>query len=696
MTLEELGIEELHIELIDIDDIIDVGYKNCIDLSIDIDETFCINDGIISHNSALSGVVSGISELNRKYWGAFPIRGRFINVRENSVSKIMDNQEVKDLLKILGLVPGKKYKSLDELRYGKIVFFTDADDYGVSIKGLLINFIHYMFPELLELGFCYEFITPVIKATKGKVVKEYYDIDKYKKDKDKLDGYKIKYYKGLGTNTPTEMKEMFKNIDKHLIQFKYNPKTDSDKIDMLFNKKKADDRKKWMIENINFEVPVKKKINTISSFIDNEFIQFSNYDNIISIPAFEDGFKPSQRKIFYATLKKNIKDELKVAQLGGYVAEQTVYMHGEANMYGTIVNMAQNFIGSNNINYLEPIGAFGNRRDPNSAASPRYIFTKLNPLIRYVFRIEDDIILENKHEEGVIIEPEYYYPIIPMQLVNGAKGIGTGWSTFIPQYSPNDIINKIKLLLRNPKGGFNLHPSYNNWKGEIIKVDDETYVSKGIYKLTKNTLVITELPVDISTDNYIKYLNDLYDKKVIKNYIDNSTDEIIDIKVIFDKVPTDLDKKLKLASNIKLTNMHTFVNNEIVKWESVEDMLREWVKWRIKFYEKRKKMYLERLENRLNYMDNYVRFIKSIIEDKLKINNRKKDLIVNDLIKMKFDKIDDSYSYLLNIPIYNLTKEKYDEMLNKMKDHKKYISDYKKIKPTDLWITELDELKKKL
>lgn len=572
------------------------------------------------------------------------------------------------------------------------------NSFGTAIKGLLINFIHYMFPELLDLGFCYEFITPIIRAIKGSKVIEYYDLSKYHKDVNsgKLNGYKIKYYKGLGTNTPAEMKQMFRNLDKHLIQFKYNSNRDSKKIDMLFNKKKSDDRKKWILENIDYKSPIKKKINQIDSFIDNEFIQFSNYDNIISIPSFEDGLKPSQRKILYGMIKKNIKDDIKVAQIAGYIAENTDYSHGEVNLYDTTINMSQNFIGTNNLNYFEPIGNFGNRRDPNSAASARYIYTRLNPVINYVFRKEDNIILNHKIEEGIKIEPEYYYPIIPMQLVNGSKGIGTGWSTDIPLYNPNDIINKIKHILRNPKGNFNLVPSYKNWKGEIIKVDDLTYESKGIFKLNKNTLIITELPIGVPTDKYLDHLDKLVEKKDIRNYIDDSTDEIVNIKITFNKVPNDIYNTLKLTSNIKLSNMNVFKNNIITKYESSEQMLKDWVSWRIKFYSDRKNKYLIILNNKQDQYTNLINFIESVIKGDIIINNRKRDDIIKDLEKKKFLKIEDSYNYLLNIPLYNLTKEKYLEYKNNLKEQKKYISEYKKMKPEELWIIELDELKKQL
>lgn len=346
MQLNNLGIEGVHIELVDIDDITDAGYVNSIDLSVDVDSTFCLNDGIISHNSALGTVVSGLSVVGRDYYGAYPIRGRILNVRNvKSLTEIGNSELIANLMKIIGLIPGKKYTSLKELRYGKLIFFTDADDFGLSIKGLLINFIHKMWPELIKLGICYEFITPIVKATKNKKLIEYYSLQKYHDDvqANKLTGYKIKYYKGLGTINSNEIKDMFKNLDKHLIQFKYN--NDDDLIDMVFNGDRVQERKEWLIENQIFkDVPDKSNGNNITDFINTEFVQFAHYDNIISIPKFEDGLKPSQRKIIFGAFKRNLKTtsdgEIKVAQFGSFVAEKSHFNHGECLSEETIINMA--------------------------------------------------------------------------------------------------------------------------------------------------------------------------------------------------------------------------------------------------------------------------------------------------------------------------------------------------------------------
>lgn len=659
---------------------------------------------IAEGDSAKNSAMNGLAIIGRDYCGIYPVRGRVLNVRDVAPSKIIKNKEIADIIKILGLVPGKKYTDLKDLRYGKVVFFTDSDVFGISIKGLLLNFIHKMWPELLDLGFCFEFITPIVKATKGKIVKDYYDLDKYIADRDngKLDSFKIKYFKGLGTIQKKEMQEMFKNIDKHLIPFIYDSKRDSDKIDLVFNKTRANERKDWMLKFKASDEIVPDKLlgskNHINEFIDNEFIQFTNYDNVISIPDIMDGLKPSQRKILFGCFKKNLTKEIKVAQLGAYVSEVSEYHHGETNLFGTIVNMAQDFVFANNINILMPNGEFGSRRDPKASAAPRYIFTELNPITKYIYRKEDECILNYLTEEGQSIEPEFYLPIIPMVLVNGSSGIGTGWSTDIPKFDPISLIEVIKRKLKKPKLKYAINPYYIGWNGDYeFDADRNTYITYGIYTKKKDIVHITELPVDTSTDKYISNLDKLVDDKKIKKYIDNSNNDKIDIKIHLNHGQKgDIVKLLKLSNNVSINNMLTWFNGNITRWESAEELLNTWFDERLQYYEKRKKEWTKLLEEKYNKYLNLFKFIKLIVTDELIINKKKIDLVVKELEEFEFDKIDDKYDYLLSLPAYSFTKEKYDYYKNIAKQHKEALKEYKTMTIEELWLKELKELESKI
>merc|ERR1719270_490941 len=271
-----------------------------------------------------------------------------------------------------------------------------------------------------------------------------------------------------------------------------------------------------------------------TDFVNKELVLFSNMDNERSIPSLVDGFKPGQRKVIYTCLKNNLsKKEIKVAQLAGKVAEQSAYHHGEASLMGTIINLAQNFVGSNNINILQPIGQFGTRLSGGKdSASPRYIFTQLSPLARQVFNENDDPLLSFLTDDNQKIEPEWYMPILPMVLVNGADGIGTGWSTKVPNYNPRELVKNIKKML-NGEECKPMKPWFKNYRGTIEPLDHQRYVVNGeIASLSDTKMEITELPIRTWTSSYKEMLEGMVSGNekqpaVIKDYKDYTTDTTV-------------------------------------------------------------------------------------------------------------------------------------------------------------------------
>jgi DNA topoisomerase-2 len=312
-------------------------------------------------DSAKTLAVAGLSVVGRDQYGVFPLRGKCKNVRDVSVAQLTSNQEFNDLKKILGLQQGKVYKDVSELRYGRLMIMTDADNDGSHIKGLILNMIHYFWPSLLDLNFVVSMVTPIIKATKGANTKSFYTDSAFRTwYGDGKAGWKIKYYKGLGTSTSAEAREYFKKIQDLTVKFDVDMMTD-DSIVLAFDKKKADARKTWLLENTakesdQLEVPYGSvKQLTISDFVHKDLVNFSLADLKRSIAHVADGLKPSQRKVMYSCFKKNLKEEMKVAQLAAYVAEKSAYHHGEVSLADTIVKLANDYVGSNNINLLEPM-----------------------------------------------------------------------------------------------------------------------------------------------------------------------------------------------------------------------------------------------------------------------------------------------------------------------------------------------------
>src|SRR5210317_338299 len=425
-------------------------------------------------DSAKTLAVAGLSVVGRDYYGVFPLRGKCKNVRDASVAQLTSNQEFNDLKKILGLQQGKEYRDVSELRYGRLMIMTDADNDGSHIKGLILNMIHYFWPSLLDCNFVVSMVTPIIKATKGSETKSFYTDSTYRDWYGTgKPGWKIKYYKGLGTSTSTEAREYFKKIQDLTVKFDVDTTTNASVV-LAFDKKKADARKSWLLENTmkkpsELEVPYGNvKQLGISEFIHKDLVNFSLADLKRSIAHVADGLKPSQRKVMYSCFTKGLTSEMKVAQLAAYVSEKTSYHHGEVSLADTIVKLAHTFVGSNNAQLLEPCGQFGTRlMGGKDASQPRYIFTKLAKHTRSLFDPRDDAVLNYLDDDGKSIEPEYYVPIIPTVLVNGTEGIGTGFSCYVPPFNPSDICANIERII-DGKELVPMKPWFKGFKGRMF------------------------------------------------------------------------------------------------------------------------------------------------------------------------------------------------------------------------------------
>ena len=576
-------------------------------------------------------------------------------------------------------------------------------------------------------------------------------------------GYTIKYYKGLGTSTSAEAKEYFSNLDLHEVHFDLlsndmidneemindevapvlpdNVKSGSDLIDMVFRKERVEDRKLWL-SHVRKNVFVdfnKIAVDGLkySDFINKELILFSQYDNDRSIPHLVDGLKPSQRKVLFGCFKRKLhKNEIKVAQLVGYVAEHSAYHHGEASLQGTIVNMAQNFVGSNNINLLTPSGQFGTRRMGGSdAASARYIFTKLEPITRTIFHPDDDELLNYLNDDGSTIEPEFYVPVIPLALCNGAEGIGTGWSSKISNYSPRDIIANLRRKIDGEEL-VPMTPFYCGFTGLIEEERKGKYVVYGkIERVDETTLLITELPIKKWTQNYKEFLEGMItgDGKTppeIKDMKENHTETSVSFTVIASKENIDewekdakggLNAKFKLSGSISTSNMTLFDDEaRIIRYETPEDIISAFYVIRLDYYNKRKANLLKNLEAEKVVLSNKARFVEEVCSGSLVVNNRKRKDILEDLKVRGYDLIkkevkqasepldgdgDDSeiedeetstgdlakgYEYLLGMKIWSLTYEKAEQHRAQLEQKISELELLQATEPTTLWLRDLD------
>ena len=639
---------------------------------------------------------------------------------------------------------------------------TDQDLDGAHIQGLGINLFQTEWPSLTKIpGFIGFMNTPILKARRGTQELLFYNDGEFEAWKKQFPdavvpaGWHTKYYKGLGTSTGKEFKEYFEH--KKTVAFVHTGKESDDHLDMAFNKKRADDRKEWLA-NYSREAFLDTSKPTIpyEEFIDRGLIHFSIYDNERSIPNLMDGLKISLRKILYAAFKKGgLKTEIKVAQFSGYVSEHSAYHHGEASLNAAIVGMAQNFVGSNNINLLEPNGQFGTRSaGGDDSASERYIFTQLNKLTRLIYRQEDDAILSYINDDGQMVEPTYYAPAIPMILVNGSKGIGTGFSTDVMPHHPLQIIAYVRAMLAATSVADRpiIEPYFKGFKGTIKNIAATSgaatshvaatsgapasasakYLIKGTYEIIADRKVrITELPIGTWTDDYKVFLEKLMevpaasdkdkisDKSaaattpVLKEYTDMSTDTVVDITVTFhpsyphtpkdlqavvidaDAGTNKLEKLLALFTTQSTTNMNLFdAHEKLRKYATIYDIIDDYYTERLALYSKRKAAMLAQLANELRILTNRARYIQEILDDKLELRRQTKEAIYAKMVAHGYEHIDADveFKYLLKMPMDSVTDENVKNLLAE-RDAKR--AQHQGLQDTTiqaLWTNDLDEL----
>lgn len=742
-------------KLLDIPKLDDADYAGS---SKSAQTTLILTEGDSAKAMAVAGI--GVLENGRKLYGIFPLRGKLRNTRDLKDADAAKNEEITNIKRILGLKEGANYKDVKELRYGRIMIMTDQDVDGTHIKGLIMNFLS-KWPSLMKLdNFITSLLTPIVKVRRGKQVKNFYTLPEYEQWLQNTNSshlWKAKYYKGLGTSTPSEAKEYFKEFK--VLKYHWDELSDA-RLDLAFNKDQADNRKIWLAGfNCNNVLDLEQNYVTIADFIDKDLIHFSNADNIRSIPSLCDGLKPGQRKIYFCCEKRNLKNELRVSQLSGYVSENGAYHHGEVSLQGTIINMAQNYCGANNINLLEPVGQFGSRlKGGKDHAQARYLNTHFSTMASVIFNKLDNPIYKYIEDDGLKVEPEHYMPIIPMVLVNGSEGIGTGWSSGVPQFHPLEIVENLKELMEGNECK-EMTPWFRGFSGEIEKLSDNHWLTRGNYKLIKNnSLQITELPIGVWTDNYRVMLDEFIlgnnspsrgknsnkgkssknkstnnqgnNKKkeeppLLKDYRNESTEAEIKFTLIFDpeilqelmssknkEGISKLESTFKLVSRIscgKKLNLYT-KDKKLKNYQSCEEILIDYYDERSSFYQKRKDYILEKLKNDLLLCNIKVKFILEVIETKIKINNQSKAIVIEQLENKKYPKMldnrlitlddlknekqskqsDANYDFLIKMPIYNLTKERIEELKKERDGLKSEFEDLNSSTVTQLWIKDLD------
>lgn len=715
--------------------------------------------------SAASVAVAGRSVIGRKQYGIY----RLLTIDcEATQKKMLDISQINSLTEVIGLQYNMDYSTEDHLkslRYGKLVILTDQNENGSHFKGLLINFLYTNWPHLVRLPFLEEFITPVVKATKGEDKYSFFsfaEFDEWKASTPDNNTYNVKYYLGLGTMSWIEAKEYFSNIDSHRVMFKYNGPEDDQNISKAFSKNAMEQRKEWLTEHMDdcrrrkaiglqdkYLYTGKTKAVSFSEFINSEYVLFANFDNAWSIPSVVDGLKPGQRKVLYTCNKHNDKRKIRVNQLAGSIAEVAAYHHCERSLCKIIIDMAQSYIGSNNINLLIPFGQFGTRlMGGKDCADYYYLYTMRSTLTRLIFHPHDDPLLSYNTDriENQKIEPNWYIPIIPMILVNGFEGTGTGWSTKVPKYDTHQLIRSLRKMIAGEEPEV-LTPHYNHFLGSIEATGDTRFAASGCVAIIESGKIeITELPIGTWTTPYKEnVLEPLLHgtenvKPIITEYKEYHTDTTVRFVISFapgefeklEKEVGGFHRVFKLCGSINTNNMHAFdSNNYLRKYEKANDILKEFYNVRLEYYVKRKNYWEIKLTAEADKLCNQAKFIMEKTNNTLVVENKTQKVMIDELIELGYlaDPVEKwrrktgidanekegekegedceralskelinfkEYDYLLGMSMWMLTEESKNELFKQRDAKISELNVLKKKSEYDLWLTDLDALENAL
>lgn len=670
-------------------------------------------------DSAMTMVRIGLSVVGQDYFGGFPLRGKLINV--NNKADLTKNEEIKNIVKILGLDYRKKYLTKEEintLRYGKVAIMTDQDVDGSHITGLVVNMFNKFWPNLLKVGYLQKFVTPYVRAfpKKGDSLDFYSmkDYDEWAKNVD-TSKYKVKTYKGLGTSVREDSVGYFKNIKKHLKTLEVDDKT-SDVIDKVFNPDKRDDRKTWLESTSTQYKPLDyndTKFNVTQMF-ETELLDYSRYSIQRAIPSLVDGMKTSNRQIMHTCFKFLPKNsEMKVAQLASLVALKTEYVHGEQSLVETIIGMAQKFCGSNNVPLLNDVGAFGTRGGGKSKmiigkdhASGRYIFTSMSPEIdTLLFNEYDRAVVDYRVVEGTTVEPHYFVPNIPLCLVNQMYGLATGFRSAIPSFNPLDLIHNIRVAIGQPGEPKKLIPWYRNFGGDIVETSANTWTISGKFSVDGREVTITEIPVSfganvVSIGKYKSMLDKMKEKGVLTtilcNHVDENTPKFT--VTMAQALPTDvaerdafIRKTFKLDVTVNTNSFYLLDQNGVpCKFDSPESILAKWLEIKLIFMERRKAHILYVLTTELERLKAQLIFVDGVIDGSIVVAKRTKADIVSQMEAKQI--LNQYHDMLLAMPVSSLGIEKRDRLAKQVQDLQEKIYKIEKTTSKQLYIDDLDQL----
>ena len=659
------------------------------------DCTLIVCEGLSAKTFAVDGISKGLNgKKGRDWFGIYPLRGKMLNTRNATPTSIKNNAVITNLMKIIGLDYGNPDK-LEKLNYGRLCIITDADVDGIHIEGLILNFFHSLFPKLLKRNFVVSMKTPILRV--GKTY--YFDERSATAALGSGGRAKVKYYKGLGAIEPKETDKVF---GIKMLQFEEDKASD-DSFKTAFDKAESSERKGWLAQynphdqskrTLDDEDSKTEMIKfAISRHLNDELIKFFHDDCKRSIPSALDGLKESQRKIVYAAKKCNLKSgDTKVAQFGADVAKHTNYHHGEENLFKTIIKMAQSFPGSNNVPLFAELGRFGTRLEGGEdAASPRYIKTNVVPEFNNLFNPLDDALLDMREDDGDLVEPYHYVPTIPLLLVNGCVGIGTGWMCNMPQFNPKDVATACQWWMSDRHEFIEfvktMKPWYNGFSGDIEKVGETKFQTKGTYTLQASGAIhVTELPVGLWNSKFQKML----DEKEVR-YNNRSTPTKVDYEIFADAKFDMKDFEKKMCTSLNLDNIVVFDKDDKIAKVTLVELFDMWGGARLTLNQKRKAALIADLDKRTRIATCKSKFIKAVRAKKIDVTSEEKKIVA--LIKSEGVTNDDGdIKMLLDLSVRTLTEERRKELelsIEKMASERSVLV---RKSDVDMWVEDMAKL----
>ncbi len=660
-------------------------------------------------DSAKGFAISGLSVVGREHYGVFPLRGKLKNVRGEKLSTILQTTEIANILKILGVdMSARTPQTTRDLRYDRVIMLTDQDVDGAHIAGLIINALMVLIPDIFknEPTFVQRFATPLVRATAKTEYREFMterEFNDWFQQLPSTHGYSIKYYKGLGTSTPKDAKLCFQHLAKYLITIDCQQSADQELLVDFFDSKRAAQRKALLMQPVQAtdKVDYTQDRVALGKFLMSELLEFSRYNNERSLAHVVDGFKPAQRKILWTMLTSSV-GSIKVAQLSGEVAKRTHYKHGEASLNETIVKMAQDFpLSGNNINLLMPDGMFGNRHG-DEAASPRYIYTRVEPIAKALFPADDFPILNMLQQEGETIEPAFMVPVIPLVLINGTSGIGSGFSSDVPPFNPRDLIAWCRAYIDHqqkqaPMPTFSALPWWEGFGGTVESRERGVVLQGTFQRPTEHQVIVTDLPR--ATNDY--RFHPKKDEALLQTYphqcIVANTDVQVHLTFQFEQAVTpELWQKLQQRAQLQvdMTNMTLWSPHTLypVVYPSAQAILLEHAQVRSAYYLRRKAHQIQELQAHILRNNEEYRFICQVMDEPTFLMRQTHDAVIARLQAAKYVPIDGGFEHLLRLPVSAMTQEQLIKLKRQSEQWSANLTALSKQSEWDLWLADLLKL----